>query len=147
MNYSDNSIQPIWGAGFDLFGLPSFATRYDQGSELFMPPGCSFLIERELFERCGSFDKALFMYADELDLSWRVWIFGGRAISVPKARLHHRLSAQVNPKGGGEIVELRTEHQAILCESNGMLVLLRTASISCFSWRCCNWAFGQRKRW
>ena len=126
LNYSDDSIQPIWGAGFDLFGLPSFATRYDRGSELFMPPGCSFLIERKLFDQCGRFDKELFMYADELDLSWRVWISGGCAISVPGARLHHRLSAQVNPKGGGEIVELRTsDTKRYYANRNGLLVLLK----------------------
>ena len=126
LNYDDDTIQPIWGAGFDVFGLPSFATDYERSRELFMPPGCCFLIERALFERIGGFDKALFMYADELDLSWRIWIAGGRAIGVPSARLHHHLAAHVNPKGGGRMSEVRTsDTKRFYANRNALLVLLK----------------------
>ncbi|MBM3836738.1 MAG: glycosyltransferase family 2 protein [Verrucomicrobia bacterium] len=125
LNYDDNTVQPIWGAGFDVFGLPSFATRYDQSRDLFMPPGCCFLVEREWFERIGGFDKALFMYADELDLSWRLWIAGGRAIAVARARLHHHLAANVNPEGG-RMSEVRTSAtKRFYTNRNVLLVLLK----------------------
>ncbi|MBI2948473.1 MAG: glycosyltransferase family 2 protein [Verrucomicrobia bacterium] len=125
LNYEDDTLQPIWGAGFDIFGLPSFATRYDRIRELFMPPGCCFLIERELFDRIGGFDKALFMYADELDLSWRLWIAGGRPIAVSTARLHHHLAANVNPEGG-RMSEVRTsDRKRFYTNRNVLLVLLK----------------------
>ena len=125
LNYGDDTIQPIWGAGFDLFGLPSFCTRYQRSRELFMPPGCCFLIERELFERVGGFDKALFMYADELDLSWRIWIAGARAVAVSTARLHHHLAAYLNPRGG-RMSEVRTsDDKRFYANRNVLLALLK----------------------
>lgn len=125
LNYDDDSLQPIWGAGFDIFGLPSLATRYEQSCEIFMPPGCSFLIERKLFKRIGEFDSELFMYADEMDLSWRLWIAGGCAIAASSARLHHHLAANVNPLGG-RMSEVRTsDTKRFYSNRNGLLVLLK----------------------
>src|SRR6185436_14269665 len=102
------SLQPIWGLGFDIFGLPSFCFRFVATREVFMPPGCSLLIERELFHALGEFDREIFMYADEMDLAWRAWLSGHKIIGAESARLHHRLSANVNPQGGGKMLELRT---------------------------------------
>lgn len=127
LNYSDDTVQPIWGAGFDIFGSPSFVTRCEGNRELFMPPGCCFLVDRELFERVGGFDKTLFMFADELDLSWRIWIAGGRAVAVSNARLHHHLAANVNPEGG-RMSEVRTsDTKRFYTNRNVLLVLLKNS--------------------
>ena len=95
-----------------------------------MPEGCAYLIRRELFQQLGRFDPEFFMFADELDLSWRVWISGQRAIAVPSARLHHRGAAQVNPAGGGSAVEFRTsDTKRFYSNRNGLLVLLKNAHL------------------
>jgi GT2 family glycosyltransferase len=126
LNYSDNSLQPIWVAGFDPFGLPSFVTSYSASRKLFMPPGCSYLIRRELFLKLGEFDPEIFMYADEYDLSWRVWIAGGVAIAAASSRLHHRMGAQVNPEGKERIVEFRTsDTKRYYANRNALLVLTK----------------------
>jgi len=128
MNWADNEYQWVYVAGFDPFGLPSFRRPPDQTAELFMPPGCSYLIERQLFSKIGEFDPRYFMYADELDLSWRAWIAGARAIVVPRARLHHRGAAEVNPVGGERVVEYRTsESKRYYSNRNCLLTLLKNA--------------------
>lgn len=128
MNWGDNNYQWVYAAGFDMFGLPSFRMPPANTTRLFMPPGCSYCIDRELFDRLGRFDPEFFMYADELDLSWRVWISGNEALIVPNALLHHRGAADVNPAGGGQIVEYRTsESKRYYTNRNCLLVLLMNA--------------------
>ena len=101
LNYEDESFQSLGAFGFDVFGLASTRLPSAQTREVLMPEGCAYLIRRDLFQQLGGFDREFFMFADEFDLSWRVWISGHRAIVVPAARLHHRGAAQVNPAGGG----------------------------------------------
>ncbi|HEV2210476.1 MAG TPA: glycosyltransferase family 2 protein [Verrucomicrobiae bacterium] len=126
LDYEDDSIQSSGGAGFDIFGLMSLAPRRPTPGEIFVVGGCSYLIERELFNRLGGFDPVFYMYADEYDLSWRLWAAGGRAILVPGARLHHRGAAAVNPVGGGKVIELRTsDSKRFYTNRNCLLLLLK----------------------
>ncbi len=128
MNFDDDSFQNLGAQGFDIFGLASFQPPHRDVREILMPPGNSFLIRRSLFETIGRFDAEFFMFADETDLSWRLWIAGGRAVAVPPARLHHRMAANVNPKGGGTIVELRTsDSKRFYSNRNSLLVILKNA--------------------
>jgi len=93
-----------------------------------MPEGCAYLIERKLFYDLGCFDPEFFMFADEFEFSWRVWLSGHKAVGVPAARLHHRGAAQVNPAGGADIVELRTSYtKRYYANRNSLLVLLKDA--------------------
>ena len=128
LNYDDESFQSLGAFGFDLCGLPTARVRVTETSDVLMPEGCAYLIERRLFWELGGFDEVFFMYADELDLSWRLWIAGHRAVAVPAARLHHRGAAQVNPEGGGTVVEFRTsDTKRFYANRNCLLVLLKSA--------------------
>ncbi len=128
LNYDDNSFQSLGAFGFDIFGLTSTRGESTTTREVLMPEGCAYLIERKLFTELGQFDAEFFMYADEYDLSWRVWISGNRAIGAPPARLHHRGAAQVNPAGGGTQVEFRTsDSKRFYSNRNNLLVLLKGA--------------------
>lgn len=128
LNYNDDSYQDMGFFGFDIFGLPSPSTPCDHTRTIFIAGGCSFLIERELFFRLGRFDPEFFMYSEDADLSWRVWIAGGKIVAVPKACVHHRGAAAVNPAGGERPVEFRTsEQKRFLTNRNALLTLLKNA--------------------
>ena len=128
LNYEDESFQSLGAFGFDVFGLASTRLPSAQTREVLMPEGCAYLIRRDLFQQLGGFDREFFMFADEFDLSWRVWISGHRAIAVPAARLHHRGAAQVNPAGGGAAVEFRTsDAKRFYANRNSLLALLKNA--------------------
>ena len=51
--------------------------------------GAAFAIRRKIFEKVNGFDSAIFMYAEDVDLSWRVRSFGYRLKYVPKAVIKH----------------------------------------------------------
>jgi len=126
MNYHDDSYQDMGFFGFDLFGLSSPSHPPPRSGEIFIPGGCAYLIDREFFFRIGAFDEAFYMYAEEADLSWRAWIAGARIVGVPEARLHHRGAAGVNPAGGAQAVEYRTNDQKrFLTNRNSLLTLLK----------------------
>jgi GT2 family glycosyltransferase len=102
-------------------GSPATCTQ-----ETFAAPGCSLLVKKELFDKIGGFPPELLIYADETDLSWRVWIAGGKVVAVPSARLHHRGAAVVNPEGKTKTVESRTtDFKRFLANRNGILFLMK----------------------
>jgi GT2 family glycosyltransferase len=126
LNYDDDSLQSAGGGGFDPFGLLSQGSDWSATRDIFVVGGCCYFIGRDLFELLGGFDAELFMYADEYDLSWRVWLSGARAVLVPAARLHHRGAAFVNPEGEQKVVEIRTsEMKRFYTNRNGLLLLLK----------------------
>ncbi len=51
--------------------------------------GAAFAMRREIFEKVHGFDEAIFMYAEDVDLSWRVRSFGYKLKYVPKATITH----------------------------------------------------------
>lgn len=51
--------------------------------------GAAFVIRREVFELIGGFDESFFMYAEDVDLSWRVRTAGYQLRYVPKAVIRH----------------------------------------------------------
>jgi GT2 family glycosyltransferase len=128
LNYKDDSFQSLGAFGFDLFGLASTRAFAAETREVLMPEGCAYLIRRELFHELGRFDPDFFMFADEFDLSWRIWISGHQAMAVPSAKLHHRGAAEVNPAGGSATVEFRTsDTKRFYANRNSLLVLLKNA--------------------
>lgn len=126
LDYSDDRFQSLGAEGFDLFGWVSTRRFHAETREVFMPEGCGYLIRRDWFERLGRFDEAFFMYSDELDLSMRLWAAGGRAVAVPSATMHHRGAADVNPAGGGRVVEFRTsDSKRYFANRNGLMVVVK----------------------
>ncbi|HEV8540939.1 MAG TPA: glycosyltransferase family 2 protein [Verrucomicrobiae bacterium] len=128
LNYEDNSFQSIGAEGFDIFGLPSARRRLICKGKVLMPEGCAYFISSAAFHRLGGFDTTFFMYSDEYDLSWRLWIAGYKGIRIPEARVHHRGAANVNPAGGGTMIEFRTsDSKRFYANRNALLVLLKNS--------------------
>lgn len=51
--------------------------------------GACFVAKREVFKLVGGFDKKIFMYAEDVDLSWNVRLHGYKLKYVPKAVVVH----------------------------------------------------------
>src|SRR5688572_9876568 len=133
MHYTNDRIQTVGADGLDLFGLgsmtwPPEAKIRGETTEVFLVAGMGYWARTEVFKKVGGFDEGQFMYAEEVDLSWRIWIAGGKLLRVPAARMHHRGAAEVNPAGETKIVESRTsETKRYLANRNNILVLLKNS--------------------
>jgi GT2 family glycosyltransferase len=129
LDYDDDAFQSSGAPGLDLFGIPtSYSKPPANTTEIFAACGCSLLIRRDMFQKIGGFPVEFLMYGEESDLSWRVWIAGGKIVVVPEARLHHRGAVAVNPAGDTKIMESRTsETKRFLANRNGILLLMSNA--------------------
>jgi GT2 family glycosyltransferase len=127
-DYDDDTFQCGGDSGLDFFGMTTGGPPVPHTQETFCSPGCGLLVRAETYRQIGGFPPELLIYVDETDLSWRVWIAGGKVVAVPSARLHHRGAAVVNPKGKTRTIEIRTsETKRFLTNRNGVLFLLKNS--------------------
>lgn len=125
LNYADDAVQWWLDDGFDFSGWAVNA-RFDSERKTSFSGGTFAFIRADAFQKLGGYDEEFFMYGEEEDLAWRIWISGGCVSAAPDARLHHRGAAAVNPQGGEQIVELRTsERKRFYANRNHLLVLLK----------------------
>jgi len=67
--------------------------QYSQVVETDYASGSCMLIKREVLEKIGLFDKKLFMYWEDSDLSQRAKRAGWRVLYVPQAKIWHKVAS------------------------------------------------------
>lgn len=127
LDYDDDSICFLGVSGFDIFGLPVEFRESDKKRHLFSFGGCSYFIRRELFENIGGWDEVFFMYGEEMDIAWRIWIAGGTVGMAHTAEVRHRDSAMNESESRSEqTTALRTSDSKRFCAyRNHLLTLLK----------------------
>ncbi len=93
--------------------------QYDTPDYVFGASGGAVAYRREMLADVGLFDECLFMYCEDVDLSFRAQLRGYRCRYVPTARVYHRLSAT----GGGTLA-------SYYCGRNFLRVLLQNMPAS-----------------
>lgn len=63
--------------------------QFDHAEEVTALCGCSMLLRRQALERVGFFDRDLFMYYEDTELSWRLRDAGYRLWYEPASRVRH----------------------------------------------------------
>ncbi len=66
------------------------ASRYNKPAEIFYAKGASAIFKRQVLEKTGLFDSGVFMYFDEVDLCWRLWLSGYKVVYVPASIVYHQ---------------------------------------------------------
>jgi len=54
------------------------------------PSGAAVLLKKEVFEKVGIFDEEFWMYNEDQDLGWRIWLAGWRCVLAPQAVVYHK---------------------------------------------------------
>jgi GT2 family glycosyltransferase len=126
LDYDSNAFQGFGGLGIDWMGVGTVVPDHSVPRELFSAYGCAFVIRKDCFFKIGAYPPEMLIYGDEIDLAWRLQVAGGRILTTPAAKVHHRGAAVANPAGGVKHVELRTnEMKRFLAVRNGLLVLMK----------------------
>jgi len=89
--------KPEWldaaGGFIDIFGCAherrGLSNAYRQSEEIFYAKGAAILIPSRLFSQLGGFDEDFFLYYEETDLCWRIWLSGHRVLLVPGSTILH----------------------------------------------------------
>jgi len=67
--------------------------RYNTPELIFRAVGAIFLIDRDVFNEIGGFDESYYLYAEDLDICWRLRLAGYDCLYVPKMRAVHEWMA------------------------------------------------------
>ncbi len=94
------------GAGLDLFGYPFTKDENHQKTKLFYADGAALFLKREDFMKIGMFDEKLFMFQEDVDLSWRAQIMGFKIVPCKDAKLYHFY-------GGTALIEVNKSKQYV----------------------------------
>jgi GT2 family glycosyltransferase len=78
----------LLGNGADIFGYPYGVKDFTQ-QKIFYADGAAFLISKENFLQLGGFDEKLFMFQEDIDLSWRARLINIRIKICPNSGLFH----------------------------------------------------------
>jgi GT2 family glycosyltransferase len=85
--------------------------------------GAAFAIRREVFNELGGFTEELFLYQEDLELSWRAHLHGLRVLIVPEADVLHDYVLE-RPARQKEYYLERNRLIVVLSAFSGRLLLL-----------------------
>ncbi|MBU2699027.1 GT2 family glycosyltransferase [Sporomusaceae bacterium BoRhaA] len=89
----DKSIEYSEGK-IDCYGYSyHFHDRVAEEKEVFYACGGSLLINRNIYLSVGGLDEDFYLYYEDTDLCWRLWLLGYRVVFSPKAQSIHKHSA------------------------------------------------------
>jgi hypothetical protein len=91
--------------------------KYTETSEIFYAKGAGILIKREVLAKTGLLDPEIFMYFDETDLCWRIWLSGYKVLFAPKSIVYHA--------SGSTASKLQQKTRSYYYTRNHILVLLK----------------------
>lgn len=60
-----------------------------KNEEVFGACAAAALVSRQAFEKVGGFDESFFCYFEDVDLSFRLRLSGGRCLFIPDAKVRH----------------------------------------------------------
>lgn len=89
------------GAGMDIFGYP-YVIDDIKKMKVFYADGAMFFIKKSDFIDMGMFDEELFIFQEDIDLSWRAQIHGYTIKSCWDAHLYHFSGGTVLGGGAGK---------------------------------------------
>lgn len=87
--------------------------QYDEEAEVLFASAGAALFDRDSFLSSGSFDGRFFMYHEDVDLCWRLWLFGERVVTCPGAIAYHHFGGATKAARGMEWRELLGERNNI----------------------------------
>ena len=92
--------------------------QYDTVQEVLFASAGAALFRRDIFREEGGFDEKFFMYHEDVDLCWRLWIRGLRVLTAPRALAYHHWAGSTRQAGG-------LVWREIIGERNNMRTLIK----------------------
>jgi GT2 family glycosyltransferase len=64
--------------------------QYDNFIEIFAAKSAGMIARRDVLNKIGGFDDDYFIYMEESDLCWRIWLQGYTVILIPNSIVYHK---------------------------------------------------------
>ena len=92
------------GFGYDIdFGYPFAPPAGPEDAtpvDVLFPSGAAMLMRRTDFLDVGAFDPSFFMYHEDVDLGWRLWLLGKRVVLCPASIVFHAFGGTTKSQQG-----------------------------------------------
>ena len=99
------------------FDEPYRDDRYDRVVPMLFACGGAMIIDRQLFLDVGGFDEDYFIYFEDVDLGWRLWLLGHKVLFAPTAVTYHRHH--------GTMERFPSYRKALLYERNALCTVIK----------------------
>ncbi len=106
------------GSGHDLGKWTRDRGDNNIPTEMGFGCGCSLLIKRKVYIEVGGFDPDYIIYHEDVDLCWKMRLFGYSVMYVPESIVYHHL-------GGGTIQSIENPWKAYLCQKNRLANIIK----------------------
>ena len=118
------------GGFIDILGYPFCRGRilgmieedrgqYDTPCDVMWGSGAAFCCRADVYAELGGLAKEFFAHQEEIDLCWRVWLFGKRVVVEPRSKVFHL---------GGATLSTDSPFKTMLNHRNNLAMLYRCAS-------------------
>jgi GT2 family glycosyltransferase len=71
-------------------GKPYTPEQFAEIRPILFACGGAMIIDRQIFLQTGGFDEDYFIYFEDVDLGWRLWLLGHSVVFAPDAIVYHR---------------------------------------------------------
>ena len=116
------------GGFIDRFGYPFCRGRlfdsvetdegqYDDIADIHWATGACMVLRTKVFKECGGFDERFFAHNEEIDLCWRMRLYGHRICVVPQSVVYH-LGGGTLPQGNPRKVYLNFRNNLTMLFKN-----------------------------
>lgn len=100
--------------------------QYNFIDEVFYAKGAAIIVRRKVLEEVGLFDPSYFIYYEETDLCWKIWLNGYKVIYVPNSIIYHKGGATIGKKRSPEAMfHARKNHVATLIKNYELKNLIK----------------------
>ena len=86
MTWVGNGFDRDFGQPAEVFSPQNGAARFEH---VMFPTAAAMAIRKRDFLACGGYDPAFFMYHEDVDLGWRLWLAGKRVVLCRDSVVHH----------------------------------------------------------
>ena len=87
--------------------------QYDQPAPVLFASAGASLFRRPVLQKLGGFDEGMFMYHEDVDLGWRLWLSGHQVRTAPGAVVFHHFGGVTQASRGPAWRELLGERHNI----------------------------------
>ncbi|HMF04042.1 MAG TPA: glycosyltransferase [Acidimicrobiia bacterium] len=90
----------FYGHGFKVHAGEPDSPAYDREADVLFASGAAMVARAGTFREVGGFDERYFLFFEDVDLGWRLWLLGYRVRYVPASltfHRHHRSAGTLGP--------------------------------------------------
>lgn len=98
VDYVDASLA-FFGHGYKRESKRADSPEYDKPQDVLFASGAAMVVRADVFREVGGFDERFFMFFEDVDFGWRLWLLGHRVRYEPLSVAYHRHHATVGRFG------------------------------------------------